>query len=796
MPGSPDNSDFGPVETIFQAALDLVDETERRAYLSEACAHAPALRQRVEELLNAHREAAARGTFLPEHRLAVRFEKAGDRIGSYTLLEELGAGAFGVVWRASQEKPFRREVALKIIKAGMDTAQVMARFEAERQALALMDHPHIAKVFDAGATETGRPYFVMELVRGGRITDYCDEHHLATHDRLLLFAQVCRALQHAHAKGVVHRDIKPSNVLVCRPDPGSLGAPKVIDFGIAKAVDHRLTEETIVTATGQFLGTPAYMSPEQAGMNGQDIDARSDLYSLGLLLYELLTGRLPVSPAELQRLPLDEALRTIRQKEPPPPSTRLAALTDRERTTVAQCRQTEPAALRRLLRTELDCVVMKCLEKDRARRYQTAGELAEDIQCHLDHRPLRQARPPGLWARLRRMLGRPKAAGAAGCAALASLALLLTWNHSRQTEWRQFPIRVMGYDQPWDCFWSGMTWAGTNGWLIGAIDPQGGGDHLNIGKGVLLQTTDGGRHWAEFNVTNIESGTGTNGHYHNEVWTQVGPLTQVHIEAPLQRDGRTRRTNGLLASWTGIYATTNAVSPIAKWSRLTPRPDLLDNFGRFEGLMKAEGFPGIYAFGWQGIAHGGEGEDWQVEKETGDYPIYALVTSGSDLWAAGGGGQDESGGTGANSPGAIYRQRRQRRAWEPVPLPGIQLHPRQHIRDLVWWQQTQTLFAVGPAGLILRGSPAGANWVWTQLRSGTVQDLCSITRDDNLTLWAVGSHGTILRSPDQGESWTEVPAYRGWWHSRVRNELHRIVFFGNRGWILGVNVVLRLNGQD
>jgi WD40 repeat protein/serine/threonine protein kinase len=332
-------------------------------------------------------------------------EKAGDRIGRYRLLQEIGQGGCGVVYMAEQEEPVHRRVALKVIKLGMDTKQVVARFEAERQALALMDHPNIAKVLDAGATDAGRPYFVMELVRGIRITDYCDQNKLPTSERLKLFTQVCQAIQHAHQKGIIHRDIKPSNILVTLHDGAPV--PKVIDFGIAKATQGRLTDQTLFTAFEQFIGTPAYMSPEQVEMSGLDIDTRSDIYSLGVLLYELLVGKTPFSGEELLAEGIDKMRYVIREKDPVRPSTRLATMMELDLTTTAKHRQTNAPRLIHLVRGDLDWIVMKCLEKDRTRRYETANGLALDIQRHLQEQPI-LARPPGAVYQLEKFLRRNK----------------------------------------------------------------------------------------------------------------------------------------------------------------------------------------------------------------------------------------------------------------------------------------------------------------------------------------------------------------------------------------------------
>lgn len=383
---------------IFEAVIQLT-ATERDTYLTRACAGDSILLQHVKILLRAHDRV---GDFL-ENSPAVSGrelrptipagEKPGDRIGRYKLLQQIGEGGCGVVYMAEQEEPLRRRVALKIIKPGMDTKSVIARFEAERQALALMDHPSIAKVFDAGATESGRPYFVMELVEGLKITDYSDQNSLTTEQRLKLFAQVCRAVQHAHQKGIIHRDLKPSNILVTRNEDGS-PSPKVIDFGIAKATTgQRLTDKPVFTAFEMLIGTPAYMSPEQAALSGEDVDTRTDIYSLGVLLYELLTGSTPFSAGELLKIGIDEIRRVIREQEPNRPSTSLSKLKQGDITAVAQYRRSEPATLIRTVRGDLDWIAMKALEKERTRRYETANGLALDIQRYLAREPI-SARPP------------------------------------------------------------------------------------------------------------------------------------------------------------------------------------------------------------------------------------------------------------------------------------------------------------------------------------------------------------------------------------------------------------------
>ncbi len=417
---------------LFSKALELPID-EQPSFCDAACGEDLELRRRLGEMLKAH---AMSGSFLKDDpasptpgRKTIHLqipemdalrEGPGSVIGRYKILQQIGQGGCGTVFMAEQEQPVRRRVALKVIKLGMDTASVIGRFEAERQALAMMDHPNIAKVLDAGTTETGRPYFVMELVRGIPINQFCDQNQLDTRKRLELFVQVCQAIQHAHNKGIIHRDIKPSNILVTLTDGEP--TPKVIDFGIAKATQGPLTERTVFTAFDQFVGTPAYMSPEQAQMSSMDIDSQSDIYSLGVLLYELLTGRTPFDASELAKVGIDAIRQTIREVDPPRPSSRLSTLQGEALTTTAKARRTEGMRLLAIIRGDLDWIVMKCLEKNRTRRYETASALAADLANHMSGRPV-VARPPSTWYLLDRAFHRNRVLFLAGGSVIASLVL-------------------------------------------------------------------------------------------------------------------------------------------------------------------------------------------------------------------------------------------------------------------------------------------------------------------------------------------------------------------------------------
>src|SRR5437588_11615 len=420
------------LDTIFCAAIEIASAEDRAAYIVGACAEDLGLRNRVQKLVAAHFRAgsfleapalssstAGESKPLPLETSAAAQELPGSLIGPYKLLQKIGEGGMGTVFMAEQTHPVQRKVALKVIKAGMDSRQVIARFEAERQALAMMDHVNIARVFDGGTTESGRPYFVMELVHGMPITKYCDDNRLTPRQRLELFGPVCNAIQHAHQKGIIHRDIKPSNVMITLYDGKPV--PKVIDFGVAKATEQKLTEQTLFTQYGTALGTLEYMSPEQAEMSALGVDTRSDIYSLGVLLYELLTGSTPLTRRRISESGYAEILRMIKEEEAPKPSTRLSDSGEALASISAQ-RHMEPAKLTKLMRGELDWIVMKCLEKDRNRRYETANGIAADVQRYLNDEPV-QACPPSARYRLRKLVRRNRVLF--GILALGAVALVL-----------------------------------------------------------------------------------------------------------------------------------------------------------------------------------------------------------------------------------------------------------------------------------------------------------------------------------------------------------------------------------
>ncbi|MGE3315524.1 MAG: serine/threonine protein kinase, partial [Planctomycetaceae bacterium] len=414
------NPSLQSIEEILAGAIEIPVESQRRKYVEDACRGDAELRRKVDELIGWHFAAgkfldqppAASTTFIPDP-----IDVSAIIVGRYKLIEQIGEGSFGAVFRAEQREPVRRFVALKILKPGMNTREVVARFEAERQALALMDHPNIARVYDAGSTDEGRPFFVMELVRGIPITEYADHSRLTMASRLELFIKVCHAVQHAHQKGIIHRDIKPTNVLVSM-DEGE-PVPKVIDFGVAKAINQRLTAGTVNTHFAQLVGTPLYMSPEQAEMSPIEIDTRSDIYSLGVLLYELLTGTTPLAKERLNNASFDELRRLIREDHPLPPSARLSTLGNLS-ATVADLRRTDFRKLTHIVRGELDWIVMKALEKDRTLRYETADAFARDIERYLNNEPVEACRPSSAY-RLRKFVVRNRAALATASVVLVTL---------------------------------------------------------------------------------------------------------------------------------------------------------------------------------------------------------------------------------------------------------------------------------------------------------------------------------------------------------------------------------------
>lgn len=491
IPTAPSENQDNRLREILSEALQMTDTSERNRFLDKACDGDHEFRGQMDSLIQAYGKADG---FLEQSVFGDDINPAeegpGTIIRQYRLVEELGEGGFGVVYLAEQEVPIKRQVALKIIKLGMDTRQVIARFEAERQALAMMDHPNIARVFEAGATETGRPYFVMERVRGQPITEFCDAHSMSTSERLELFLQVCDAVQHAHQKGIIHRDIKPSNVVVSLQ--GVRPQAKVIDFGIAKSTRNPFNPALTLTRKDLLLGTPSYMSPEQAEMGEADVDTRSDVYSLGALLYELLTGSPPFGKERLQHAALDEVRRVIREEEPVKPSTRIASLQDRSGE-IARQRGTEPSTLRRSLLGDLDWILIKALEKDRTRRYETVNALTLDIQRFKDHEPVR-ARPPSITYLCRRWIRRHKIAFA--MSSVVAIALILVAVVSLVSSYRLRQTLAREYLRRGQSFCERGTVASGLHWMVRALEETPPGDQP-LKRVITENLAIWGKQWVE-----------------------------------------------------------------------------------------------------------------------------------------------------------------------------------------------------------------------------------------------------------------------------------------------------------
>ncbi len=776
-------SSFEALRGIFQAAVELDGLDQRNAFLDSKCGRNSEIRRKIEDLLDAHEQSNKHQRFLPDKAPRAGLEHPGLRIGRYTLVEQIGTGGYGSVWKAIQQRPLRREVALKIIKAGMDTATALARFDTERQALALMDHPHIAKVFDADSTETGRPYFVMELVAGVRITDFCSQNRLPIPRRVALLIKVCDAIQHAHEQGIIHRDIKPSNILVSMKDGEAV--PKVIDFGIAKASGKFIEETPTLTLSGQFMGTPAYMSPEQAGGKNQPIDARTDIYSLGALLYELLTGQTTIS----QQMAFDQMLRLIREGRPARPSISVAALAQDKAERLAENCGTDSAALEKTLRGKLDWIIMTCLEKEPSQRYQDARSLARDLELYLAGKPLLHARVPSKLQRGGAWLGRHKAVALIACAMAVGVAIFMSTTHKRNSEWEEVPIFIKGSSAPARDHWQDIAWAGSNAWLVGDIDENGGGKSPHVGHGIMLHYANGESAWDPIKIENIASGTGTNQHFNDEVWTEAGPLTCIQLSKVLLADGKSYQTNGWISGVTGIYSTTNAGDLNARWERATPRPDGPDGFSRFSSFIGLENYSEIYAVGWQGISHW-NGTRWQTQKLTLNYLINGIANASGEMWAVGGSAGDEYGRKGGLSHGAIYHLAAGSTNWETADLPGVHFFPGQILNDIAFDIRYAVLIAVGDQGMMLRGSIEKKQVAWKQISFGREDDIKSVACDAASRIWwAAGSKGLILKSSDQGMTWEKCTCFdqKG---NPITQQFRRIRIY-ETAWIVGDGVLLR-----
>jgi serine/threonine protein kinase len=696
----------------------------------------------------------------------------GTRVGSYIVLERLGRGGFGEVWRARRADGGSEETALKLIQpvhlGEAAAAQFTAMFRSEIARHAVLRHRGIVRMLDSGASQlpgfaTPIPFFTMELCRGTQLHLACRGRNAAEKIRCII--QVCEAVQYAHRHDLMHLDLKPENILATN-DCGEL-LPKVLDFGLA-----RVFRADKPFAESRFgAGTLAYQAPEQIDPRLGGEDFRTDVHALGVILFQLLTDHLPYPLAE-------GTSAEFRQFICEGPRLALSHFDES-------------------LRGELDEIAGRAIEVKRSRRYDSPARLAEALESWLTS-AVQSGQPrigngPLPAASRRRKATRVKLLATMTVLLLLAGAAILGRSSRRTSvaaaEWQEFPLNINGGTPPGNPIWHDVCWKGEEGWLVGGIDEGGGVMFSHIGHGEMLHTTDGGKEWRPVPVANFESGQGTNTCFFKTVWTDVGPIASVWVDRLKDPDGETWGTNAFVSSWTGVYFTTEPGNLASKWTRLTPRPDGPECYSHFE-QMSVLNRTEIYTAGWQGIAHWKAGEPWNVEMRTETNLISDICFAGDEGWAVCAAPVAERTG------GGIYHRRRGNTSWERVPLDGIQFKPGQALAGITVLGGRGIVFAVGSAGLIIRGVPHGTNWMWQTLRSATEQHLNSIACDDALTLWAVGQYGTIVKSHDNGDTWTASPC-KDTKGAHVTNTLRAIRFEHTVppvGWILGNGIVLRHEG--
>lgn len=683
--------------------------------------------------------------------LSARNLRAGMRLGEYELAERLGGGGFAEVWSAKNAGNKSAHAAIKIVRSehlsGEGAAAFLQLFTGEIEHYRKLVHPDIIKLLEAGSvtlpgSASATPYLVMELWNGLPLPDACRGRSIE--EKIRCFARICDAVQHAHRRGLMHLDLKPENILV--KDNGGRLEPKLLDFGIAR----RFHADRPFDQARFGAGTLAYKAPEQIEPSLGGEDFRTDVHALGVLLFQLLTDRLPYP---------------VKDGTP-----------DEYRHLIVQGPRLPLGLFEASAGAELEGICNRAVTVERSERYDSPARLASVLRRWLRRRT-------GAWRRI--------AIAGGFLVAAAAVAAELSAHRQKPIQWKPFPIHWAGENSDAKIVWRDICWQGTNGWLCGWRNEQSQNPGLWIGEGILLHTSDGGKHWTDVPRTNFTMDRGTISCFEEKTWNGVGPLNSVDIFTETKIDGQ-RVTNGWIAGMTGVYSSTNAGSDDARWTRATPPPDGPDCYSFFNGLFQVDQYQEVYAFGWQGIAYWEQGGQWMVQFKTHTFAIASLLVadrSYRDAWAvSGGGGVPQSRWGAFTDHGAVFHYAWPNTNWERVDIPGLSLQPGQGLSQ-IGARRAREMFIIGSDGLIVRGTLNSTNWVWKKVRSNTSKSLCRFASDPHADLWAVGDDGTILTSTD-GESWKVHPCFddRG---SRIRDQFTQIRFFGRQGWILGGSTVLR-----